>query len=155
MKKMSLVTMMSLLMAGCASGDRTRTVAVVAPQGGMQAQSLSGGEDTAKPVEYINMGGVVVEGASLYPTADGMLLKGRIRSSSQAGLAASRVIRIEALSASGAIVWSGIAKIDAKPVIHRSRMKHRGTFEAQVPELSSFERFRIGAVSRSNQDAAL
>ena len=106
--------------------------------------------ETAPSMTLAEHDGVYFTGVAIHREAMGNVIQGRVRSSAQCGLAASRSVRVQALTTEGAVVWTRIAGIQTKPVIRRSRVKQNGSFRVVLPEEIPFSHLRIEIVDTAS-----
>lgn len=97
------------------------------------------------PIEaFAGQRDVELIGATVLRDLDGrLLLRGRLRASSQHRLAAARRLSVEGFSTDGSPAWRVLCAPRAEPVRQRSRVKRCAAFEVALPTDAEGSRIRI------------
>ena len=156
LKLMRIVgVVLGLAVAGCGPSVRQSTINWGGAEGSGRPAGLAGGHAGEVPAEYIWTGGAQIVGSSLQSDATGgLILDGRVTAASPSFLRDTHVVRVEVLSRTGRVIWSGTARIEPD---HHARVNRDrcGTFQLRMPPVPELHHIHAGVVDVRESDHRL
>lgn len=148
------LSLLSIFIVGCGPGIHRDRVTILPcnTKGHDGCPTLQA--DTPILVEYLQAGSAWFTGGSLYYHTDGMILSGKVKAPSFTALLPSKAIKVEALTCSNEIAWTGLTTIQREHSFRMNRNR-KGSFEIHIPTDVEVDHLHVGIVSRSHSDAVL